>query len=102
MQQTQGLTMKSVLFLCGSTLAAAALAAETPAAARPDPSAAAAPVPPVQYKSPFARFKALGEDKPVSWRQANHTVTGIGGWRVYAREAQQPDTPAPAIGAKKP
>jgi hypothetical protein len=94
--------MKTFVFLCGSALATAALSAETPTAARRDPSAAGAPVPPVQYKSPFAGFKALGDGKPVGWRQANDTVTGIGGWRVYAREAQQPDTPAPAAGAKKP
>jgi hypothetical protein len=101
-QPTEGLTMKLFLFLCGSTLAAAASAADAPAAARPDPAAANAPVPPVQYKSPFAGFRALGDDKPVGWRQANDTVNGIGGWRVYAREARQPDTPPPAAGAKKP
>jgi hypothetical protein len=94
--------MKSILFACSGMLAAAVLAADAPAAGRRDPLAADAPVPPVPYKSPFAGFRAFGEDKPVGWRQANDTVSRIGGWRVYAREAQQPDPPPAATGGKKP
>ena len=63
-------------------------------AARPDPLDPKASVPTLRYESPFAQYRRLGEEKPVSWRDANDTVTRIGGWRVYAREAQQPD-PAP-------
>ncbi len=60
-------------------------------AARPDPLDPKASVPTLRYESPFAQYRRLGEEKPVSWRDANDTVTRIGGWRVYAREAQQPD-----------
>ncbi|MBC7378421.1 MAG: hypothetical protein H7346_13450 [Burkholderiaceae bacterium] len=49
----------------------------------------------LSYESSFAQYRRLGDEKPVSWRDANDTVARIGGWRVYAREAQQPD-PAPA------
>ena len=63
-------------------------------AARPDPLDPKASVPTLRYESSFAQYRRLGEEKPVSWRDANDTVTRIGGWRVYAREAQQPD-PAP-------
>jgi hypothetical protein len=60
-------------------------------AARPDPLDPKAGVPTLRYESSFAPYRRLGEEKPVSWRDANDTVTRIGGWRVYAREAQQPD-----------
>lgn len=63
-------------------------------AARPDPLDPKASVPTLRYEPSFADYRRLGEEKPVSWRDANDTVTRIGGWRVYAREAQQPD-PAP-------
>jgi hypothetical protein len=62
--------------------------------ARPDPLDPKASVPTLRYESSFAQYRRLAEEKPVSWRDANDTVTRIGGWRVYAREAQQPD-PAP-------
>ena len=82
-------------------LAAALLATLTaqaqpaPKAARPDPLDPKASVPALRYESSFSQYRKLGDEKPVSWRDANDTVTRIGGWRVYAREAQQPD-PAPA------
>jgi hypothetical protein len=65
-------------------------------AARPDPLDPKAVVPAPGYGSAFSQYRRLGEDKPVSWRDANDTVTRIGGWRVYAREAQQQDPAPPA------
>jgi hypothetical protein len=79
------------LFL--SALTAQAQAADK--AARPDPLDADAPVPALRYATSLPGTRRPGDDKPVSWREANDTVTRIGGWRVYAREAQQPD-PLPA------
>ena len=76
-----------------TTLAVQAQAAAK--AARPDPLDPNASVPALSYESSFSQYRRLGDEKPVSWRDANDTVTRIGGWRVYAREAQQPD-PAPA------
>ena len=58
---------------------------------RPDPLDPKAQVPAVRYESAFAQFRRIGDDKPMGWREANDTVARIGGWRVYAREAQQPD-----------
>lgn len=83
--------------LCTSALAVQAQGAGSPGAAgpapaaRPDPLDAKASVPRLTYSSPFSRFRGLGDDKPVSWREANDAVARIGGWRVYAREAQQPE-----------
>ncbi|HOM13997.1 MAG TPA: hypothetical protein PLB41_11840 [Rubrivivax sp.] len=80
--------------VCSSAAAAqaqdAASAHATRPAARPDPLDAKAVVPAPHYRSAFARFRAFGDDNPVSWREANEAVARIGGWRVYAREAQQP------------
>jgi hypothetical protein len=67
---------------------------------RPDPLDACARVPALGYRSSFAGFVGLRSDVPLSWREANDAVARIGGWRTYAREAQQPE-PAPA-GAAAP
>ena len=64
-------------------------------AARTDPLDAQASVPASGYRSALAQYRRLGDDPPIAWREANDTVTRIGGWRTYAREAQQPDA-APA------
>jgi hypothetical protein len=45
----------------------------------------------LRYESVFARYKSHSEEKATPWRDANDTVTQIGGWRVYAKEAQQSD-----------
>ena len=95
--------------LCTTALAAQAQGASSPGSAnpaptvRPDPLDAKASVPALSYRSSFSRYRGLGEDKPVSWREANDAVARIGGWRVYAREAQQPEpTPSGADAAASP
>lgn len=65
---------------------------------RPDPLNPQAAVPPVLHRPALAGYRAAGELKLGSWREANDTVTRIGGWRVYAREAAGLD-PAPASSA---
>ena len=56
-------------------------------AAGPDPADANTITPPTIYRSPFADYRPLGEDKNTAWKDANDTVGKIGGWRAYAREA---------------
>lgn len=84
-------------------LAAWAAQAQTVApGSRPDPLDPQAQVPALVYTSSFTAYRRLGEDKPLSWREANDTVTRIGGWRVYTREAQQAEpvaAPTPAASA---
>jgi len=63
---------------------------------RPDPLQASAPVPPVVYRPVLASYRRAGELSVGSWREANDTVTRIGGWRAYTREANQPEVPATA------
>lgn len=84
--------LPSLLF---TLLLAAQAQAQSPTTTRPDPLNPKAQVPSVRYESSFAQFRRIGDDKPLAWREANDAVARIGGWRVYAREAQQPD-PAPA------
>lgn len=89
----------------GIALVAAVTAAHAQAAAahgeRRDPLDPQARVPAVTYRSPFASYRRLGDDKSIPWREANETVNRVGGWRAYAREAQQPDGGAPE-GAAAP
>ncbi len=86
--------------LAASLLCCAAAQAQTAkAAARPDPLDAKASVPALSYESSFAQYRRLSDEKLISWREANDTVTRIGGWRVYAREAQQPEPAGSAPAA---
>ncbi|MEN9420501.1 MAG: multi-Cu oxidase [Pseudomonadota bacterium] len=89
--------------LCTAALAAAAQTPASPAR-RADPLDAGASVPAVVYESAFSRYRRAAESKAIPWREANDTAARIGGWRTYAREAQQPDPAAsmPAASASKP
>jgi len=94
--------------LCAASLVAPAQTVTPPtadrsaAALRSDPLDARAGVPALTYESPFARFHRWGDDKAIPWRDANDTVARTGGWRVYAREAQQPEPAAAASPAQAP
>jgi hypothetical protein len=61
-----------------------------------DPLDEHAPVPTVTHASALAQYRKLTEEPVISWREANETVSRIGGWRSYAREAAAPD-PAPVV-----
>ena len=86
---------------------AACFAAATPticvpiasAQSRPDPADPAARVPAATYRSAFAGYRPLGEEKVGDWRAANDEVGRIGGWREYLREAQSAEGKPPAPGA---
>lgn len=90
------ISIKNAGALSAALLICTSVAAQT--AARPDPLNANAVVPRLTYQSSFANYRSVGDDaKPLSWREANEAAARIGGWRVYAREAQEPSPdPAPA------
>jgi hypothetical protein len=73
-----------------SALAGAALA-QTPA-----PSVPAA----TEFRSAIDGYQPYTDEKIRSWKDANDTTARIGGWRAYAKEAQQaqqaPTTPGAA------
>lgn len=48
------------------------------------------------YQSAFEGYRRFSDEKVGSWREANDNVGRIGGWREYAKEAQRPDSSAPA------
>lgn len=80
-------------------------AVSVPPVVRPDPLDAKATVPTLTYESSFSRYRRLSDDRAVSWRDANDTVGRIGGWRAYAREAQEPASavpPANSAASRKP
>ena len=92
--------MKQLQIIC-CYLAAMALSAPAFAQnkARPDPADPRVSVPPVIYVSPFKQYQPLGDEAVTSWKAANDLVGKIGGWQVYAKEAQEP---APAAGQPNP
>ena len=57
---------------------------------------------PAPYRSAMEGYKPYTDEKIVDWKQANDSTGKIGGWREYAKEAQQSDAadasakPAPA------
>ena len=75
----------------GLPLHAQTAVAGAPAINTDDPGNAKALAPPLVYRSPFSTYRAQGDAALLPWREANDRVRAIGGWRVYAREAQQPN-----------
>ena len=80
------LRQAACLLLLTPPMALAQGLASAPDAANPD-----APGAPLIHPE-MPPFKQ-GDDAPApnAWREANDAVARIGGWRVYAREAQQPE-----------
>lgn len=78
--RTQSLYQWPVVVLF-SLNASVALSQESPKAETPK----------LQYRSVFNQYKAFNEQEVALWRQTNDEVEKAGGWRVYAKEARQPD-----------
>ena len=77
----------SASFAFSMLLATAAQAQTAPQLTPPLPAAAPA-------ASAFATYKPYSDEPITNWRVANDNVARIGGWREYAKQAQQPDTTA--------
>ncbi len=77
-------------FLARGWLVTAALVAG-PVAAQPPGIVTAPPA----WRSAFDGYQPYAEAPLAPWRESNDTVGRIGGWRAYAREAQEG---APAAG----
>ena len=59
----------------------------------------AAPEAVAPYASAFDGYKPYTDEPLVNWKAANDTTASVGGWREYARQAQQPDN-TPTSSAK--
>lgn len=70
-----------------------------PSSKRVDAADPKAAVPPLVYSSVLQGYRPNVEVEVGSWKDANDNVGRIGGWRVYAKEARQPDAVPPAAGA---
>lgn len=87
-------------FAAAAAVAGAATASDAAQPAPPpDPLLATGPIAPLIYTPVFAGYRPLREDKATSWREANDKAADFGGWRAYAREAQQPEPPPPAAAS---
>ena len=75
---------------------------QSSAVARADPLDVKASVPDVVHRSALTGYRPYADQQVGSWREANETVNRIGGWRVYAREARQPEVPVPNGAPAKP
>lgn len=72
-------------------------AAQSPAPASPAPVTQTSPAP--AFRSAMDGYKPYTEESTVNWKEANDTTARIGGWRAYAKEARQMQTPeAPPSG----
>jgi len=66
--------------------------------ARPDPADPRSSAPSISYVSPLQQYHPLGDEQVTSWKAANDLVEKIGGWRIYAKEAQEPEPAAEQAG----
>ena len=83
-------SLKAILVVAvTATAASAALAQPVADAVRGTAADPGAPVEPMVYHSPFARYRPLSEAAVAPWKSVNDEVARIGGWKAYAREAQE-------------
>ncbi|MDO9450958.1 MAG: hypothetical protein Q7J21_10765 [Rugosibacter sp.] len=47
--------------------------------------------PALQYHSALEQYRKVNNQPVAAWRETIDTVGQIGGWRMYAKETQQPD-----------
>ena len=80
-----GVVIVALLFIALWTVKASA---QTPA-----PSASATQAAPAAYRSALEGYQPYTDEKTVNWKEANDTTGRIGGWREYAKEARQAQTP---------
>ena len=79
-------------------VAPAVAPARTPIAAPAEMAPPSQTAPPSAYRSAFEGYQRYSDEKITPWKESNDTVGKIGGWRAYAKEAQEPQAP----GATQP
>ena len=79
-----------LIFVCALPAVAAA---QTTAMAPATPSKTQ--IEPAKYRSALEGYQPYTDEKMADWKAANDTAGRIGGWRVYAKEARQPQVPDP-------
>lgn len=84
------LAAAAAVVLCASV---SALAGAQSAAPRPPDIQEAQPPTPSAYRSAFEGYQPYTDETTGDWKAINATTAAVGGWRVYAKEARQPQTP---------
>ena len=56
----------------------------------------------LSYVSAFSHYQGFQAQSVLSWRASNQTVSDVGGWMAYAKEARQPEASTPTEAANKP
>lgn len=93
--KTKTIFLTPALLVAVSQSALLATTAHAQAPVAKSPAAAATALPLGTFQSAFKGYQPYAEEKITNWRAANDTVERIGGWREYAKQAQQPaDVPA--------
>ena len=57
---------------------------------------------PPGFKSVFEGYQPYSDEKLLAWKEANDKVARAGGWRTYAREAEQATPATDAAAAPAP
>ena len=86
------------IFVFASSVALASAVFAQTAAPKSDPSAVLV----TPYRSAFEGYRPHTDEAIANWKAANDTTARIGGWREYAKQAQQPDntpTSPPSVKA---
>ena len=73
----------AALVLLAASLGTAQVSAQT---------SADSPAPPA-YRSALEGYQPYTDEKIVNWKEANDNTGRIGGWREYAKEAGEAQTP---------
>jgi hypothetical protein len=95
MNGTSGVLKTILLLAVSAGLSSGVLAQPAGDVPRRDPADPRAAVAPVGYESPFAPYRPFAEGAVGPWKSVNDEVGRIGGWKVYAREAQTGPGAAP-------
>lgn len=88
------------LMLAGATHAQPGTTAPSPASQSVSPTSTPTSTKSVAHPPAFEGYKPYADVPVGNWKAANDTVAQIGGWRAYAKQAQQLDNlPTPAAKA---
>lgn len=85
------LALAAIAALGASVIPHISYAQAAPSEQRPDPLDARAAVPAPGYRSSLQDYRPHAEQEVSSWKEQNDATGRVGGWRAYAKQAQQPD-----------
>lgn len=95
--------MFNPLLVAGLVLCAAvpAVAGAQSANLSPLPISEGQVLQPEPYRSAFEGYRPYTEEVVGDWKAINATTAKIGGWRVYAKDARQPQAPDVSVEPSK-